>query len=147
MMNTTGTTLQYRTPFKENTDEIPKTEINGKMAFIISKRDMEAIRGKILLNSLKAKAARPVAYRELRKALYEAVSSKILIDQYYPLAKKITGFLKELLEVTPGTIFYHPYKEINPDIYGSPQEFTKRINALFKDMEALDEMSPLKLVK
>jgi hypothetical protein len=124
-----------------------KMEINGKTAFIISKADMEAIREEILLNSLKAKVARPDAYRELKKALHKAVSSKILIDQYYPLAKKIAGFLKELLEVTPGTIFYHPYKEINPDIYGSPQEFIKRINALLKDMEALDEMSPLKLVK
>ncbi len=124
-----------------------KTQINGKTAFIFSKRDMEAIREEILLKSLTAKVARPETYRELKKALHEAVSLKILIDGYYPLAKKIAGFLKELIEVTPGTIFYHPYKEINPDIYGSPQEFTRRINALLKDMEALDEMSPLKLVK
>lgn len=124
-----------------------KTEINGKTAFIISKSDIEIMRTEILHNSLKAKAARPAAYRELRKALHEAVSSKILIDQYYSLAKKIAGFLKELLEVTPGTIFYHPYKDINPEIYGSPQEFAKRINALLKDMEALDELSPLKLIK
>ena len=124
-----------------------KTEINGKTAFIISKRDMEPIREEILLNSLKAKTARPDAYRELKKALHEAVSSKILIDEYYPLAKKIAGFLKELFEVTSDTIFYHPYKDINPDIYGSPQEFTKRIDALLKDMEALDETPPLKLIK
>ena len=45
-----------------------KTQINGKTAFIISKRDMEAIREEILLNSLKAKVARPEAYRELNKA-------------------------------------------------------------------------------
>ena len=124
-----------------------KTEINGKTAFIISKRDMKAIRAETLLNSLKAKTARPDAYRELKKALHEAVSSKILIDEYYPLAKKIAGFLKELLEVTPGTIFYHPYKDINPDIYGSPQEFTKQIKALLKDMEELDETPSLKLIK
>jgi len=124
-----------------------KMEINGKTAFIISKSDMEAIRTETLLSSLKAKAAHPVAYRELRKALHEALSSKILIDQYYPLAKKIAGFLRELFEVTSGTIFYHSYKDINPEIYGSPQEFTKRINALLKDMEALDEMPPLKLIK
>lgn len=127
--------------------KLQKTEINGKTAFIISKSDMEAIRAEILLNSLMAKAARPAVYRELRKALHEAVSSKILIDDYYPLTKRIAGFLKELFEVTPGTIFYHPYKDINPDIYGSPQEFTQQIKALLKDMEALDEMSPLKLIK
>jgi hypothetical protein len=115
-----------------------KMEINGKTAFIISKRDIEAIREEILLNSLKARAARPEAYRGLKKALHEAVSSKILIDEYYPLAKKIAGFLKELFEVTSGTIFYHPYKDINPDIYGSPQDFTQQLKALFKDMEALD---------
>ena len=124
-----------------------KTEIDGNTAFIISKEDMEAIRAEILLCSLKAKGERPAPYRELRKALHKTLSSKILIDEYYPLAKKIAGFLKELIEVTPGTIFYHPYKDINPDIYGSPQEFTQQLKALLKDMDALDGMSPLKLVK
>jgi hypothetical protein len=124
-----------------------KTEINGKTAFIITKEDMEAIRAEILLCSLKAKAARPAAYMELRKALHEALSSKILIEEYYPLAKKIAGFLKDLIEVTSGTIFYHPYKDINPDIYGNPQEFTQRLKALIRDMEAIDEMSRLKLIK
>ena len=45
-----------------------KTEINGKTAFIIPKRDMEAMRAETLLNSLKAKAGRPGAYRELKES-------------------------------------------------------------------------------
>ena len=127
--------------------KLPETKINGRTAFIITKEDMEAIRAETLLNSHKAKATRPETYRELRKALHEALSSKISIDEYYLLAKKIAGFLKELIEVTAGTIFYHPYKDINPDIYGKPQEFMQQLKALLKDMDALDGMSPSKLMK
>jgi hypothetical protein len=127
--------------------KLQRTKINGKTAFIISKEDIEAIRAKILVCSLKAKTTQPAAYRELKKAIHRALSSKILLDEYYPLAKKIAGFLKDLIEITPGTIFYHPYKDINPEIYGSPQEFTQRLKALLRDMEAVDQMSPLKLIK
>lgn len=127
--------------------KLQETKINGRTAFIITKEDMEAIKAETLQNSLKAKAARPEIYRELKKALHETLSSKIVIDEYYPLSKKIAGFLKEFLEVTAGTIFYHPYKDINPDIYGSPKDFTRQLKALLKEMEALDRMSPLKLIK
>ena len=119
---------------------LQKTKINGRTAFIISKDDIEAIRAKTLQNSLKAKIARPETYRELKGAINEASSSRISIDGYYSLAKKIAGSLRQLTESTPGTIFYHPYKNINPDIYGSPQDFTRQIKALLKEMEALDEI-------
>ncbi len=61
------------------------------------------------------------------------------IDEYKNLAERIAYLLRQLCQVTTGTIFYYPMKAIDPAIYGKADTFRDEIKKLRKAIEELEE--------
>ena len=79
----------------------------------------------------------PKQYRELRSILEKILASGLDISEYYETVMKIAALLEPFLELK-GTIFYYPYKNINPEIYGRADNLIEEVKRLLDQMDKLD---------
>jgi len=111
--------------------------IGGKNV-ILYKVDKDKIQQDYLINLKKvSKTLSLNNIIPLYNLLKESIKNTPNVDQYEKIADSISIEIDKLYYLTKSdksSIFHHPYKQINPAIYGKAQTFMKNIKFLFEDL-------------
>ena len=109
-----------------------------KHKIIISAEELDRIHKRQMKISAKAVQKYPKQYQELRSILKEILAGGLDISEYHETSTKLASLLKPLFELKAGSIFYYPYKNISPEIYGRAENLIKEVNKLLHQMDKLD---------
>jgi hypothetical protein len=109
-----------------------------KRTIIIKKKEVDRIKKKQMEISSEAVQKYPIQYQKLRSILKGVLANGLDVTEYYDTAMKICSQLKPLFELKAGSIFYFPYKNISPEVYGLAKTIMEEISDLLQRMNELD---------
>lgn len=109
-----------------------------KRTIIIKKKELDRIHKKQMEISSEAVQKYPIQYQKLRSILKGILANGLDVTEYYDTAMKICSQLKPLVELKAGSVFYFPYKNISPKVYGRAETIMEEINSLLQWMNELD---------
>jgi len=105
---------------------------------IITVKELDKIQKRQMKISFEAAQKYPGQYQELRFILEKILLSGLDISEYYETVTKLASLLKPLFEVKVGSIFYYPYKNRSPEIYGQAENLVEEVKKLLHQMDKLD---------
>ena len=109
-----------------------------KRTIIIKKKEVDRIHKKQMEISSEAVQKYSIQYQKLRPILKEILANGLDVTEYYDTAMKICSQLKPLVELKAGSVFYFPYKNISPEVYGLAKTIMEEISDLLQRMNELD---------
>ncbi|MCK5610874.1 hypothetical protein KAR91_53870 [Candidatus Pacearchaeota archaeon] len=78
---------------------------------------------------------------ELISILENILNNIPTVDQYFSVAKSLTCSLQTCYDrVGQPNLFWHPIKNINPEIYGKANTLSKEVKSLLKSIHEVAEM-------
>lgn len=80
------------------------------------------------------------SFHELCRLLENSQSTSDL-DELLSIQSQIVPLLRRLITGQPGTIFYHPYKDIDPKVYGDIKTFKNQAASLLKDIKTYTQQA------
>jgi len=107
--------------------------------FTVTAKEWAEIHVKGVEASVMAVEQDPRAYTGLKRIVNYALTTSIDIDEWIEAANQVTMYLDRLSKVAKGTYFYHPLKNISPNIYGKANTFRARCRELSELFEELDK--------
>ncbi len=108
------------------------------VTIVVHESELKELHQETLRFSAEAVKARPLVFSSLEDLIDRALGP-VDVDEYENLAQGISSLLSQLCQVTSGTIFYNPWKRIDPSMYGTASTFRIEINKLAKAINELEE--------